>query len=59
MAESQGYKKKKPTKAEAMASISEYVETTLKNGFVLNITQGFEIANPYTLTFEIILSNHL
>ena len=51
MTESQGYKKKKPTKAEAMASISEYVETTLKNGFVLNITQGFEIANQMLLDY--------
>ena len=44
-------KKKKPTKAEAMASISEYVETTLKNGFVLNMTQGFEVANQMMLDY--------
>lgn len=44
-------KKKKPTKAEAMASISRHVDDTLKNGFVLNMTQGFEVANQMMLDY--------
>ena len=51
MTESQGYKKKKPTKAEAMASISNHFEDKLKDGYILNMMQGFEIANQMLLDY--------
>ena len=44
-------KKKKPTKAEAMASIFKHFEDKLKDGYILNMMQGFEIANQMLLDY--------
>lgn len=53
-----GHKRKKMTKKEAMDSVSKSVKENLQSNYIKNIVQGFEIANKMlaeymeTHTFE-------
>lgn len=46
-----GHKKKKPTKAEMIASIPKHVEDKLKEGYIKNMVQGFTLANQMLLDY--------
>lgn len=46
-----GHKKKKPTKAELIASIPNVVNKELKDNFAKNMMQGFEVANQMMLDY--------
>ena len=46
-----GHKKKKPTKAELIASIPNVVNKELKDNFAKNMMQGFEVANQTMLDY--------
>jgi hypothetical protein len=45
------HKKKKPTKAEMIASIPKHVEDKLKEGYIKNMVQGFTLANQMLLDY--------
>ena len=46
-----GHKKKKPTKAELIASIPQVMNKELKDNFAKNMMHGFEIANTMMLDY--------
>ena len=46
-----GHKKKKPTKAEMIASIPQVMNKELKENFAKNMMHGFEIANQMMLDY--------
>ena len=47
----EGHKKKKPTKAEMIASIPKIVESDLKKNYIKNMTQGGQIAQQMILDY--------
>lgn len=46
-----GHKKKKPTKAELIASIPKIVENDLKKNYIKNMAQGGQIAQQMILDY--------
>ena len=50
-----GHKKKKPTKAEMIASIPKHVEDTIKGGHIKNMMIGYQVANQMLLDY---INNH-
>lgn len=46
-----GHKKKKPTKAELIASIPKVVDAELHKNYIKNLVQGFELANRMILEY--------
>lgn len=49
------HKKKKPTKAEIIASIPKHVEDTIKAGHIKNMMIGYQVANQMLLDY---IENH-
>ena len=45
------HKKKKPTKAEMIASIPKHVEDTIKKGHIKNMMIGYQVANKMLLDY--------
>lgn len=45
------HKKKKPTKAELIASIPKVVDDELHKNYIKNLVQGFELANRMILEY--------
>ena len=46
-----GHKKKKPTKAEMIASIPKHVEDAIKQGHIKNMMIGYKVANQMILDY--------